>query len=370
MSLILPMIFNSYKSFVKKLNIILKTKGFTYFFKKYLLEKLLRILCFGPHYITMRSVEFYLPASHKRKYTLPNYLQLEPTSRCNMQCRNCTRDTLSRFGDLDLDSFFYIVKQFPFLKEVKLQGLGEPLLNDSLFDMASFLKKKRTTTYIATNGTLMTKQIALNMIKYFDKIEISIDSSDRYLFRDIRGRDCFDEVLRSTRLLRSVNKNSDIAINFVMEKANMSELPAMIKLAHDLKLDHINVVSLQNWVNPGSKHKDKRREILERRIEDDRRINHELKEAMMLAKSFNMYLDFSDSSNQKGRCFWYKRGVYISWNGYVTPCCMRPNYEEFNFGNIFEKDMRNIWNSLDYIKFRHEINDGKIPLICKGCNYI
>lgn len=358
---------------LNRLNIvgfIIKTKGITYFFKKYILQKFFRILSFGPNYVALRGVEFLLPAIHKHKYTLPNYLQLEPTSRCNMKCRNCTRDMLSHFGDLSLDNFFYIVKQFPFLKTVKLQGLGEPLLNDSLFKMASFLKNKRIVTYTATNGTLINKQIASDMTRYFDKIEVSIDSSDRYLLREIRGNDCLDNVLRGARLLCSVSNDSDIAINFVMEKANFSELTTMIKLAHDLNIDHINMVNLQNWVNIESKHKERRKEILERRVKVDRSINNYLREATMLAKASNIYLDFSVPSNQKGSCFWHKRGSYISWNGYVTPCCMRPNYEEFNFGNIFEKDMRNIWNSLDYIKFRHEINDGKIPLICKGCNYI
>ena len=154
-----------------------------------------------------------------------------------------------------------------------------------------------------------------------------------------------------------------------MEKANISELTAMIKLAHDLKINHINVVNLQNWINNESKHKNRREEILERRIKADSSIEHNLKEAAMLARISKIYLDFSVPSNQKGSCFWHKKGSYVSWNGYVTPCCLRPNYEEFNFGNLFKKDFRNIWNSQDYIKFRREMNDGKTPLICRGCNF-
>jgi len=340
-----------------------------YFFKRYILRGLFKRLKFGPYHVALRTVEICLPAAQKRRYTLPDYLQLEPTSRCNMNCRNCTRDTLSKFGDLRLDSFLHITGQFPFLREVKLQGLGEPLLNNSLFDMAGFLKEKKITTYIATNGTLVTKETASDMVKYFDKIEISIDSSDRQLLKDIRGKDCMDDTLRGARLLKSSNGESDIAINFVMEKSNAGNLAAMIGLAKDLDINHINVVGLQNWVNTGSAYTDKRRDIFQRSAKAAAGSGNYAKEIMQLAKSSNIYVDFSISDNQRRGCFWRKRGVYISWNGYVTPCCIRPNYEEFNFGNIFEEDIRHIWNSPKYINFRGALDAGKIPSLCKGCDY-
>jgi len=357
---------------LSKLNFIrhvIKNKGILHFFKRYILQGLFKQLKFGPYHAVLRTIEICLPAEQKRRYTLPDYLQLEPTSRCNMNCRNCTRDTLSKFGDLRLDSFLYIARQFPFLREVKLQGLGEPLLNNSLFDMASFLKDKKVTTYIATNATLVTKETASDMVKYFDKIEISIDSSDRQLLKDIRGKDCMDDTLRGARLLRSSNGNSDMAINFVMERSNAGNLVAMIGLAKDLDINHINVVGLQNWVNTGSAYTKKRREIFQRSPETAANSGSNMKEIMRLAKSSNIYVDLSISDNQKKGCFWHKRGVYISWNGYVAPCCIRPNYEEFNFGNILETDIRNIWNSPKYINFRSALNAGKIPSLCKGCNY-
>lgn len=354
---------------LRAIRFIINNRGILYFFKRYILKELLRILHFGPKYIALCSVEFCLPARHKRKYSLPEYLQLEPTSRCNMKCRNCTRDMLSQFGDLKLDDFFYIIKQFPFLKKVKLQGLGEPLLNDSLFKMASFLKQKNITTYIAINGTLVTKDIARDLAKYFDKVEISIDSPHRNTFENIRGGDCMEEILRGARLLQSVNKDSDIAINFVLDKENVKELVPMVKLVRNLHINHINIVSLQNWISVESKHQDRRKEILQRTIKEDRNVEYDLKEARKLAKSFNIYLDFSDSNNQKGRCFWYKKGLYISWNGYVTPCCIRPNYEEFNFGNVFKRKISDIWNSPKYVNFRQQLNVGEVPAVCKGCSY-
>lgn len=358
---------------VNKLSVfvpLVRIKGFRYFLKNYIFRRILRVVSFGPSYIPLRSFEVCLSPAHNRRYSLPNYLQLEPTSKCNMKCRNCTRDNLLYVGDLKLKDFFYLIKQFPFLKEAKLQGLGEPLLNDSIFEMAGFLKRKNIETYIATNGTLITKDTASKLIKYFDKIEISIDSPNRSTFKNIRGKDCLDQVLEGAGLINRLNNGSDIAVNFVLERENVTELPEMIMLLHDLKINHINIVGLQNWIAIDSRHLNKRKELLEREPKDTKVIADYFRKAVNLAKSFNIYVSSSVSDGYKHKCFWYKRGVYISWNGYVMPCCIRPDYQDFNFGNVFEKNIRDIWNSYGYINFRKELASGKVPLLCKGCSYI
>jgi len=346
-----------------------KNKGLRYIFKKYILERFFNFLRFSPSYLVLRGIELIIPKHYSRRHTLPSYLQLEVTSKCNMKCRNCTRDTLSESGDLRLENFFHIIKQFPFLGEVKLQGLGEPLLNSSLIDMASFLKKKGTRTYIATNATIITKELASNLVRYFDKIEISLDSPNRKTLTNIRGRDCMSKVMNGIELLNSLNKKSDIAINFVMEKENINEINDLIILANKLRLDHINIISLQNWVLPGASHEDKRGDLLHREIKSNTEIKSKLNKLKSYARSLDIYLDFSIPEQKEQSCFWYKNGVYISWNGYVTPCCIRPNYEEFNFGNVFEKNIKEIWNSPTYINFRSDLKIGNTPSLCQGCYY-
>jgi len=350
--------------------ILIKHKGLPSFLKKRVFGCVCREARFGMSYIAMRCMESCFAAANKHKYTLPNYLQLEPTSRCNMKCRNCTRDILGVSGDMDFNDFIKVIRQFLFLKEVKLQGLGEPLLNASIFKMAEYLKKKSITTYIASNATLITEEKACDMIKYFDKIEISLDAFGRDKIKEIRGVDCLDSILKGIRLLSSANNsNADIAVNFVMEKANVEDLVPLIGLISDLGVYNINIVNLQNWVSVDSKYADKRQKLSERNLVLDGENAEHLKKAILLAKTKAVHVDFVLPEEQRGKCFWYKKGVYVSWNGYVTPCCIRPNYEEFNFGNIFNNNIRQIWNSPAYVEFRQKLNSGNAPLVCKGCNY-
>lgn len=347
---------------------IIKNKGLKIFLRQYLLKRFPWRLYFKPSYLFLRSIEIWLPLEHKHRYTLPDYLQLEPTSRCNMKCGNCTRDSLDSLGDLKMDDFLHIVKQFPFLAKVKLQGLGEPLLNDSVFEMAGYLKEKGITTYMATNATLITERIASCMIKYIDQIEVSIDSPDRSVFQEIRGRDSFDDALRGLGLLKATGRDKEVAINFVVERRNVFQLPEMVKLANRLGIDYINVVILQDWLGDNTRYTKKKQEISDRRTNIDD-FNKSLKEAMKLADSLKVRCNFSLALKTRNQCFWFRRGIYVSWNGYVSPCCLRPNYAEFNFGNIFEKNIAEIWNSPAYINFRRNLRMQQAPAVCRGCDY-
>ncbi len=347
---------------------IIKNKGLKIFLRQYLLKRFPWRLYFKPSYLFLRSIEIWLPVEHKHRYTLPDYLQLEPTSRCNMKCGNCTRDSLNSLGDLKMNDFLYIVKQFPFLAKVKLQGLGEPLLNDSVFEMAGYLKEKGITTYMATNATLITERIASCMVKYIDQIEVSIDSPDRSVFQEIRGRDSLDDALGGLGLLKAAGRDKEVAINFVAERRNVFQLPEMIKLANRLDIDYINVIILQDWLGDNTRYTKKKQEISDRRTSIDD-FNKSLKEAMKLADSLKVHCNFSPAAKLRNQCFWFRRGVYVSWNGYVSPCCLRPNYAEFNFGNIFEKNIAEIWNSPAYINFRRNLRMRKASAVCRGCDY-
>lgn len=345
----------------------IRIKGLKYFIYSHMFRSLMRFISRGYLYLPLRTFELCLSGSTSRKFTLPGYIQLEPTSRCNLRCRNCTRDNLTSVGNLSLSNFSTIMNQFPFVKMVKLQGLGEPLLNDSLFDMAKMIRKKQAVTYIATNGTLIDKKNVKKLSIYFDKIEISIDSPRQSTFINIRGADSLNNIIEGSRSLAQLAKNKDIAINFVIEKGNVRELPEMIPLLRYLGIKHLNVVGIQNWVKPDSKHIQKRNEIADRGIIGEDILSSYVRKASELAKKNNMFISLSVSGSYRGRCSWYKNGLYISWNGYVTPCCMRPNYEEFNFGNALEKSVKEIWNSADYVEFRKTLASGEFPGLCAGC---
>lgn len=70
---------------------------------------------------------------HREAMPLPSLLQIEPTVACNFRCRFCPNSEVNQAGQagarhMPLSLFRKIVDEVPTLREIKLQGLGEPLL--------------------------------------------------------------------------------------------------------------------------------------------------------------------------------------------------------------------------------------------------
>ncbi len=53
-------------------------------------------------------------------------IQLEPTKLCDMKCPMCTNPYLTNTekGNMSYDNFVKVMKQFPFLRSIKIQDVG------------------------------------------------------------------------------------------------------------------------------------------------------------------------------------------------------------------------------------------------------
>ena len=66
-------------------------------------------------------------------------------------------------------------------------------------------------------------------------------------------------------------------------------------------------------------------------------------------------------------CHWPFTSAFITAEGYITPCCLRPDPNVMNFGNINEKSFKEIWNSEKYVEFRKNMAEGRANPICDNC---
>lgn len=90
-----------------------------------------RALAFDPR--RRANYEKYLRARTDRRIVdyLPIKLDIENVSRCNFRCTMCQVSDWhkgQRAGDMPLDSFKALLDQQYGLIEIKLQGMGEPLI--------------------------------------------------------------------------------------------------------------------------------------------------------------------------------------------------------------------------------------------------
>lgn len=99
-------------------------------------------------------------------------LQVEPTTRCNLNCTYCTKKEPIR--DLSVDTLTTILDRHPKIKLLKLQGLGEPFLAPNIVELCKTAKESGMYVMTITNGTC----INYAAVEYIDRVMFSIDFLD------------------------------------------------------------------------------------------------------------------------------------------------------------------------------------------------
>jgi MoaA/NifB/PqqE/SkfB family radical SAM enzyme len=140
---------------------------------------------------------------------MPVKLDVENTSRCNFACKMCAVSTWpkgKRAEDLPLDAFKRLIDEQYGLVEIKLNGLGEALMQgDEYFEMIRYARERRIWVRMTTNASLL--HLRSNYRKLIDsgvnEIDISIDGADAPTFQGIRIQSDFDRVTKNCALLNS-----------------------------------------------------------------------------------------------------------------------------------------------------------------------
>lgn len=308
----------------------------------------------------------------KQKMWLPETIQLEVTTRCNLDCIMCSRKKLSfsRLNkDLDLNDFKLIIKKIPSIKKIRLQGLGEPFLNPHLDKILKFGRQKKISFETITNGSLICSK-SKELLPLFDNIIISLDSTNKENFESIRKRANYELILKNlyyiSALKRKEKWKTKIAINSVITHLNYKEIPSLVDLALSLKLDYISFVEVENWTIPKEKSFSIEKKFINKAREKSSQIRKMVREAEEKYPS-SIGINFLSAEKRKLKCWWPFYSTYITVDGYITPCCIRGNPEVFNFGSVFKDNFLEIWNGEKYQKFRNSLIENTPNFVCDCC---
>jgi len=300
--------------------------------------------------------------------SLPISLQIEPTVKCNLRCVMCARSYKNiKKPDMTLDQLKHILSQFNYARDIKLQGLGEPLLNKEFFSMLEFLKGRGLRVEITTNGTVLDEATSRKIIALgVDHIAISIDSASKKQYEEIRKGAKFEKVVENLRRFNKLNKNerTKVAVWTVATEDNIPGIPDIIKLLSEIGVKNYLVQTPHSW---GLSNVKKALKDI-----DTKRHKNMLLEYKNIANNSGIDLQLMNvpflKKKSKRVCKWPWMSVYITVDGYVTPCCMQGSDPEIiNFGNVFKQNFSEIWNNKKYKDFRAKLKSKKPPEVCRGC---
>ena len=173
----------------------------------------------------------------------PSKLFVETTTRCNLGCFMCVKQTCDHAiveGDMSLATFAALEPTFPGLDALILNGIGEPLLNQNLelfIHRARALMPKESWIGFQSNGLLLNQGRAIALLEAgLDRICLSIDSVSPETFRKVRDGGELDDLsdafsaLASAKI-RTGRSDFKVGVEFVVMQDNLHELPDALSWA-------------------------------------------------------------------------------------------------------------------------------------------
>ena len=177
----------------------------------------------------------------------PRLIFWELTKGCNLRCIHCRASAteLSSPSDLSTQVALDIIDQIAAVSNpiLVLSG-GEPLFRSDVFQLARYGTDKGLRVALATNGTLVTKQVARKIVDSgVKRVAISLDGADALThdtFRGIPG--AFEAALTGFRNLKDLGIS--VQINNTVARHNAHQLPQVLALAKSLGADGLHTFLL------------------------------------------------------------------------------------------------------------------------------
>jgi MoaA/NifB/PqqE/SkfB family radical SAM enzyme len=330
-----------------------------------------------------RKANYEAYQSHKRGGAevdyLPIKLDIENVSRCNFRCTMCVVAEWPkgrRSSDMPLADFRRLIDDQYGLVEIKLQGIGEPLMQgDDLFEMIRYARSKNIWVRTTTNASLL--HLRDNYRKLVDtgvnEIQISIDGATKDVFEQIRVGSVFERVVANCKLINAYCREKGVERTkmwTVVQQANRHQLDDLVDLGGELGFTN-QVFSLEviGW---GIDKWNERNDSIT--VEDELNVDSMLQlvdkgRAQGRRVAFWHTTEKYRTDSPDRLCPWPFERAYVSSDLRVVPCCTVGNPDTYQIGPALAggAGFSDVWKGDDFAAFRRAHLEGRPPAVCRAC---
>ena len=321
------------------------------------------------------------------------------TYRCNLRCKHCYIDAGMPRKEM---SYPEKVKALDILADTGVASIalsgGEPLLGEGIFDIIKRGKDYGIHMSLATNGTLITKEVAEKLAKIgLDYVQISLDSPDPKIHDSFRGvPGAFNRTIRGIK--NALEAGLTVEVAMTVTRFNVDQVNPMLNFLKELGVPlfmHFNFIPTgrgKDIVNMDID-PDTREQILRdlvkksyqgfpvkamstapqyARIAIQFSIEKE-KESTLITGHFYQFTGsrrVQEIAEFIGGCGAGRAYIALEPNGDIQPCVFMP----IKIGNILKDNFRDLWIHNEILnKLRNrDILTGKCGscpyrYICGGC---
>ena len=340
-------------------------------------------------------------------------LYIEPTTKCNLNCKMCFRHTWfdEPFCDLSLEDYRHMLETMPkSVETIFFGGMGEPLFHKDILTMIRMAAETGAEVELLTNGTLLTEKMIHGILEAgLTRLWISIDDLEtdssiragNNAGGDHSGHNHSGLVLSNIRMLNKIRQKSlssiSLGITFVAMKSNVHQLSKLPFFIAQHLVDEVNVsnisptdeasqnellytglVNMYTGPGKGSVLPTVRLPFFDMNIPEAA----DGIRSLMRKQNFNLYFNDQPVLRKTGYCKFVREGMtFVRADGKVCPCMallhngytymhnIRRKITHCSFGNVKEQPLTEIWNSKEYKVFRRKFDDFDFAscLYCGHC---
>jgi radical SAM protein with 4Fe4S-binding SPASM domain len=270
------------------------------------------------------------------------------------------------------DEFTNIFDKVPFVKELELTGLGEPLMHKDLFRMIEYAGKRKVRTVVTSNATLLdARNIQKVLDSGLDEIHISIDSADPEIFKTIRVGTTLEKVTTNLKnLVDARNRTGSklrVVINSILMMRNYHQIGDMIKLCGAAGVNEISFSDMQYAFDVGISTKAESLRCASDAEKSEMKKIFDQAEGMAREFGIQIGLPRLDQPKVRTRCKQPWTMLVTDERGEVRPCCA---IHFVSFGNLSQDRFNSIYNREKFENFREKLLSDEVPDKCKDCTFL
>lgn len=304
-------------------------------------------------------------------------IQIEITSFCAGKCIYCPHTTAkdnwvsAHLSDQTMAALWPILRQS---ERAHLQGWGEPLLHPRFFNLAAFASKAGCKISTTSCGKGLDEKKAMKIIESgIDMIAFSLTGTDPESNNARQGVE-FEETCNAIKLLRKlisqVGYGPQIHLAYLLLADRLEAAQKLPELMDQLDVDAA-IISTLDYIA----------------LKEQKYLAFSPDETEKIAHAKAMLESIAEKARHSGRFIYYalparqdhgisggcreqtESSLYINVQGEVSPCVYLnvPGQRKTSFGHVMKENAWEIWKKPEYIKFRKNLGEGKIPDACLDC---
>lgn len=314
--------------------------------------------------VNMARAEWALRTGQTRLGSLPYIYIIDPCNVCNLRCPLCptgneTQDRPKKM--MSFECYTSIIDQVrPYAVEVILHNWGESLLHPRIFDMIRYTGARNIGTTVSSHLNGVTDEMIEKLIgSGLEHLTASIDGATQEVYETYRVRGKLSQALSALeRLQRRKRERRSrtplIEWQYIVMKHNEHELAAAERLAKDLGVERFRPISVG--------------------LPFDQLENRDLAAQWMSEspafKGYDPELMLTRGYLYDEPCFYPYRAMTVNPDGAVAPCCAI-FHKKWDFGNVQQQSVREIWNNRQYQSARSLFSSrpiaDPITTVCSAC---